>query len=215
MHVTTYSDVRTIASCDPVAYTTPLPSPCFCKHRFHRPPKERWHDQRDKGAETQLTRCDVLDGLRDAKHITIVRFRAPAPLPVASQSRDARIDRPLPRGSRSSLTSRTHRMPQEARGFASPGLDYPTEFTSLSNSGLKGPGSKVCYHGRGRVSGYPAPQKLKLGTAAWLLVGDGEIRAGQRYDDISTIIFDVQRIPDHSDMVPKEALAERGSRQTG
>ena len=56
--------------------------------------------------------------------------------------------------------------------FASPGLNYPTEFTSLGNGGLKGPGSKVCFRGRGRVSGDPAPQKLKPGTAGWLLVGD-------------------------------------------
>ena len=36
--------------------------------------------------------------------------------------------------------------------FASPGLNYPTELTSLADGGLKGPCSKVCYRGRGRVS---------------------------------------------------------------
>ena len=56
--------------------------------------------------------------------------------------------------------------------FASPGLNYPTELTSLANGGLKGPCSKVCYRGRGRVSRDSAPHKLKLGTARGLLVRD-------------------------------------------
>ena len=57
-------------------------------------------------------------------------------------------------------------------GFAAPGLNYPTELTSLADGGLKGPCSKVCYRGRGGVSRDSAPQKLKLGTTGGLLVRD-------------------------------------------